>query len=74
MRVGVAGVMLERGKGELRKILRKLRGCVYGGARNCPPTFPRRRGVRGEMGELVLDGFLTNVNTLAAAWSLVPAD
>lgn len=54
IRLGVTGVAAVRGgKGELRRMLCKLRGCVYGATKDELPIVIRRRGVRGVPGDLV---------------------
>lgn len=55
----------------MRRILCRLRGCVYGAARNELPIVIRRRGVLGVLGDDLLGVLAANVNT--PGWS-EPAD
>ena len=63
-RLGVAGVReLRGGRGELRRMLCRLRGCVYGASSNELPVVIRRRGVRGVLGDDLLGVLAANVKT-----------
>lgn len=44
-------------------MLCRLRGCVYGAARNELPIVIRRRGVLGVLGDDLLGGLAAKVNT-----------
>lgn len=60
-RLGVAGVIVLRGgRGEFRRMLWRLLGCVYGAI--WLPTVMRRRGVLGVLGEDVLGLLAAKVN------------
>lgn len=49
--VGECGVLVRGGRGELRRILCRVRGCEYGADRLWLPTVARRREMRGDIGE-----------------------
>jgi hypothetical protein len=54
---------LRGGRGELRRILCRLRGCVYGAARSELPIVIRRRGVLGVLEDDLLGILAANLNT-----------